>query len=513
MTWPLHINRLLFKYKANLLQRGLVLLLSCHSALSAAQAQQPDQTWLSDYQYQTVEPCQKPEHTGNCWALSVLTAIEQQPTVQAHLYQLLATANESLSNDLQPLLQNFQQALLHNQSTGVDAHTLNQLLAVALDINILVIEQHDAGVSVHSISVENEQPVVDLIATAASVNELNPELLQFYLLQAQISLLFTPGHVQPILSAAPQPVLSNIPDTVHLLPHSSSIKLVDFSSAQPGNLFGFQPPVRGALYGSSEGDKKAPIKKLFDERKHAQNPKWEKETRSCSAWSCWGIKQFIAATPLIAFTSIYLYPEQANSLFQRTVKHIENSPVYQNHIKDRLEYVSEQTVVVRQKASSMWKTAQPKLNQFAEQSWQTAKDYAWTAWTGTLSAGCDKNGELVLHADDAGQYKVMGQINGHKLTMLIDSGANSVSISDVVAKRVGLENYHSIGRKTTCYTASTPVSCYAFDHQITVGCFYRKVEFTVRETGREDQILLGTSFLKGVNMETNHFTQTMTISP
>ena len=508
------MHRLLFRrieridFFANFVGLCLSVLLLLLLSVDKSGADSETQSWLAQYQYQVTEACHKQADMGNCWALSILKAIGQHPDLEQSLIRVLQDSPESDESETA-----LQQAFFGQHPEGVDAHSLNQLLAAALGIHILVIEEHQEGVSVHLVSEENGQPVVQLVASSESIETIDHGLLYSFLNEADIALLFTPEHVQPITSALPQPASIHTESTadnsrIPMAVPSSPVILVDFVSGSAGNLYGFKPPVKEALYGTTEGERNKKADNLFKERAKQHHSKWQNQKSPCKDWSCWLLQKSIVAVPVMAVGASYVYPQQAWSLLNQVTDH----PAYQSYVQPVLHTTYAHLLTAKDKAAEAWKAAEPHIHSFAASSWESTKEWVKSSWTGRLSSGCDSEGKLVVYADDYDQYYTTGNINGHNIPMLIDSGASTVSISDVTAKKIGLEAYRAMGHKGICTTASTDVTCYFFEHTVTVGCFSFRVKLSVRETGHEDDVLLGTSFTKYLNTRIDRFSRAMTLT-
>jgi len=115
--------------------------------------------------------------------------------------------------------------------------------------------------------------------------------------------------------------------------------------------------------------------------------------------------------------------------------------------------------------------------------------------------------ELQLVANRQGQYIVNGFINSTKVTFLVDTGANDVSIPEHIARKIGLPK----GRQVLFETANG--SAYGYKTRlatISVGNIQLKnISASINPNVKFDEILLGMSFLKHV--EINHKNNTLTL--
>ena len=97
-----------------------------------------------------------------------------------------------------------------------------------------------------------------------------------------------------------------------------------------------------------------------------------------------------------------------------------------------------------------------------------------------------------------GQYRVGGSINGHAVTLLVDTGAYVVALSGTEATRLGID-YRS-GTRTAVVTAAGPVVAWEvmLDRVELSGILVRNVQATVLEGVFPQPALLGMSFLSRV---------------
>ncbi len=122
---------------------------------------------------------------------------------------------------------------------------------------------------------------------------------------------------------------------------------------------------------------------------------------------------------------------------------------------------------------------------------------------GTLSVGLKRN--------RAGHYVAAGRINGHPVTLLVDTGATDVAIPATVARRIGLHK----GRRRISRTAGGDIETWS--------TLLRSVElagirlYTIRATilpdMAGDQVLLGMSFLKRLELAQRDDVLTLRLPP
>lgn len=103
---------------------------------------------------------------------------------------------------------------------------------------------------------------------------------------------------------------------------------------------------------------------------------------------------------------------------------------------------------------------------------------------------------------DGHRYTTSGSINGRPVTFLVDTGATSVAMSSVEAKRLGIP-YKLKGDRISVSTASGYAKGYAITlDRVKVGEIeLHNVGGTVIEGNSPQAILLGMTFLRQVTME------------
>jgi aspartyl protease family protein len=116
----------------------------------------------------------------------------------------------------------------------------------------------------------------------------------------------------------------------------------------------------------------------------------------------------------------------------------------------------------------------------------------------TLQTGYTEDGvrEVVLQRNKFGHYVTSGEINGSKVTFMLDTGATGVAIPDAVAVRLGLQR----GRAVPTQTANGMTTSYATTlSRISVGDIeLYDVPAAISPGLQTDEILLGMSFLKHI---------------
>ena len=109
--------------------------------------------------------------------------------------------------------------------------------------------------------------------------------------------------------------------------------------------------------------------------------------------------------------------------------------------------------------------------------------------------------EVRILKNNHGGYTTVGSINGRTVDMLLDTGATSVAMSSVEAKRLGIQYWMS-GTKTVVRTASGLADAYEVTlDRVQVGSIgLNNVRATVVEGSSPTQVLLGMTFLNQVEL-------------
>lgn len=118
---------------------------------------------------------------------------------------------------------------------------------------------------------------------------------------------------------------------------------------------------------------------------------------------------------------------------------------------------------------------------------------------------------VVIKKDKYHQYITQGSINGLPVTLLVDTGATSVAMNEIEAKRLGL-NYRIDGQEGRVVTASGTVRAWSVKlAQVKIGELdVPNVDASVVEGAYPVHILLGMSFLKYSRIEENNDTLKIT---
>lgn len=125
---------------------------------------------------------------------------------------------------------------------------------------------------------------------------------------------------------------------------------------------------------------------------------------------------------------------------------------------------------------------------------------AMGADTGGIAARAE-GGSVEIVMNGRGQFITHGQINGRVVDMLVDTGANTVSMTIDDARRLGVD-YLMDGRESASVTAGGLVRTWVVTlKSVQVGPItVRNVQASVRDAPRMTPVLLGMSFLSQINM-------------
>ena len=109
--------------------------------------------------------------------------------------------------------------------------------------------------------------------------------------------------------------------------------------------------------------------------------------------------------------------------------------------------------------------------------------------------------EVQVFRDPHGMFKTIGSINGMPIQFLVDTGATTIAISSIQARRLGID-YRVVGEPAQVITASRVESVYSVMlDTVKVGDIQlRNVKGMVMEGNMPDIPLLGMSFLGRLEM-------------
>ena len=129
------------------------------------------------------------------------------------------------------------------------------------------------------------------------------------------------------------------------------------------------------------------------------------------------------------------------------------------------------------------------------------KHYALGNSISTSYARAESVKEQII-ADGAGMYFVHGSINGHSVKFLVDTGATTIAMSALDAKRLGIP-YRIIGKPSRASTASGIAETYEIQLKtVKVGrLVQRNVDAVVINGNHPREVLLGMTFLDRLKVE------------
>ncbi len=130
-----------------------------------------------------------------------------------------------------------------------------------------------------------------------------------------------------------------------------------------------------------------------------------------------------------------------------------------------------------------------------------------------LSVSLNATGQrqIVLQRNKYGHYVATGTINGHPVEFLLDTGATLVAVPEHIALQIGLKK----GPAFQSQTANGISLSYAttIDELSLGGLTMRHVPASISSGMDFDQVLLGMSFLKHLQLSQQGQTLTLTLPP
>ena len=110
--------------------------------------------------------------------------------------------------------------------------------------------------------------------------------------------------------------------------------------------------------------------------------------------------------------------------------------------------------------------------------------------------------EFRIVRDNSGHFRTAGTINGLPVPFLVDTGATSVAMSEVQARKLGID-YEVAGQMISTRTASGIAPAYLITlKQVSVGSIKKSnVRGIVVKGNSPAEVLLGMSFLNGLEMQ------------
>jgi aspartyl protease family protein len=103
--------------------------------------------------------------------------------------------------------------------------------------------------------------------------------------------------------------------------------------------------------------------------------------------------------------------------------------------------------------------------------------------------------------NNQGAYAIQGLINGHSVTMIVDTGANTVALSEKHARGLNLD-YRGKAQRTLVQTASGLVPAWSLTlDRVKIGEIeLRNIPAVVIEGNMPEKVLLGMSFLSSLQI-------------
>lgn len=119
-----------------------------------------------------------------------------------------------------------------------------------------------------------------------------------------------------------------------------------------------------------------------------------------------------------------------------------------------------------------------------------------------LTARAGAPTRIVLEASRGGHYFVPGEINGHRIRFLIDTGASGIGVPGHLAEQLGLER----GMRVPVTTAAGTTHAYATRIETIAigGIRLHNLRGLIIPAMQSDTVLLGMSFLEHVDFRQNN---------
>ena len=445
-----------------------------------------------------LEPCASGEMDGQCWWLSILLALENSQkyslnhkflalhtstsrAVQDHLNQ--HRSDESVSADWQP------------------AHQLNAMLAHEYGLTILTIEVSDQGLLHIVLTVPSDTGHEQQVIFFGEIEQLLvsdfqiAQTLQQLLLTADISLVLTPGHVQPIVLMQydhqfDEPEIS-LPVPIINSP-ARMLMLSEIMSYSPKAEWRLRPDFN-AHYGAPgrrladpNNKQKEVLKKVLKEK----DVEYRKYKVSVERWKFVN-RSIKALVTVLAAGAGYIYREPIIRFIQ---------PYWDN----RAHYYYVMTITLSRWGDSLkanleqfGKTAYPYWVLVQNKGSELLNRYYWQQ----DASACINGEKISIQADIDGFYRTKGTIAEQTIEFLVDTGASSVTMSGRTARKLGLHDFVHKGVSMKCNTFNQMnINCYKITlPSVQVGCIKLfNVDATVME-GENDEVLLGASFIDRLN--------------
>lgn len=116
--------------------------------------------------------------------------------------------------------------------------------------------------------------------------------------------------------------------------------------------------------------------------------------------------------------------------------------------------------------------------------------------------------QIVLPMGQGGHYTTIGLINGHVTSFLVDTGATSISISQIEAEKLGLRYLY--GKRVVTQTANGVVPAYVIElASVRIGEVEVRDVSAIVIPGQMSHVLLGNSFLNRFQMRRENDVMTL----
>lgn len=125
-----------------------------------------------------------------------------------------------------------------------------------------------------------------------------------------------------------------------------------------------------------------------------------------------------------------------------------------------------------------------------------------------VAAGPALPRQIVLPMGQGGHYTAMGMINGRVTSFLVDTGATSISISQIEAEKLGLRYVN--GKRVVTQTANGVVPAYVIElASVRIGEVEVRDVTAIVIPGQMSHVLLGNSFLNRFQMRRENDVMTL----